>query len=84
MSLHWEPNVTPDESQWRRLEGLIQDRTGKWMIWEDRPLEATVAQLRSLGVESVVLTTCANTPDDGDYLSATLRSITALKRIGPR
>ena len=84
MSLHWEPDVAPDESQWRRLEELIHDRGGRWMIWEDRPLDATVEQLRSSGIESVVLATCANTPHDGDYLEAMQEGITALKRIGQR
>ena len=71
----------PDESQWKRLAGLIHDRGGRWMIWEDRPLEATVERLRSSGSESVVLATCANTPHEGDYLAAMQRGITALKRI---
>ena len=84
VSLHWEPNEMPDESQWRRLEGLIHDRGGRWMIWEDRPLEATVERLRSSGSESVVLATCANTPHEGDYLAAMQRGITELRRIGPR
>ena len=84
VSLHWEPNVMPDESQWQRLEGLIHDHGGRWMIWEDRPLEATVERLRSSGSESVVLATCANTPHDGDYLEAMQEGITALKRIGQR
>jgi hypothetical protein len=83
VSLHWEPNVIPDESQWRRLEELIHDRAGRWMIWEDRPLEATVERLRSAGIESVVLTPCANTPQDGDYLAAMRRGIAELKRIVP-
>ncbi len=81
VSLHWEPNEMPDESQWKRLEGLIHDRGGRWMIWEDRPLEATVERLRSSGSESVVLATCANTPHEGDYLAAMQRALTALKRI---
>jgi zinc transport system substrate-binding protein len=84
VSLHWEPNEMPDESQWRRLEDMIQDRDGGWMIWEDRPLEATAERLRSLGVESVILATCSTTPEDGDYLEVMQRGITALKRIGPQ
>ena len=84
VSLHWEPNVMPDDTQWRRLEGLIHDRAGQWMIWEGPPLEATVERLRSSGIESVVLGPCANTPHDGDYPAAMLRGVTALKRIGPR
>jgi zinc transport system substrate-binding protein len=84
VSLHWEPDVAPVESQWRRMEELIQDRGGRWMIWEGRPLDVTVERLRSSGIESVVLATCANTPHDGDYLEAMQRGITALKRIGPR
>jgi len=81
VSLHWEPNEMPDESQWKRLEGLIHDSGGRWMIWEDRPLEATVERLRSSGSESVVLATCANTPNEGDYMAAMRQGLTALKRI---
>jgi len=80
VSLHWEPNEMPDESQWRRLGELIDERPVRWMIWEDRPLDATVERLRSLGIESVVLETCANTPHDGDYLEAMQLSITASHR----
>ena len=83
VSLHWEPNETPDETQWRRLEELIHNRGGRWMIWEDRPLDATVERLRSSGIESVVLAPCANMPRDGDYLAAMVRGITALTGIGP-
>ena len=83
VSLHWEPDVAPDESQWRRLEELIHDRGGRWMIWEDRPLDATVERLRSSGIASVIFATCANTPHDGDYLEAMQRGRTALKRIAP-
>jgi zinc transport system substrate-binding protein len=84
VSLHWEPNETPDERQWQGLDDLIQERPVRWMIWEDRPLDATVERLRSPGIESVVLAPCANTPRDGDYLEIMQRGITALKRIGPR
>ncbi len=84
VSLHWEPHAMPDESQWRRLESLIHDRGGRWMIWEDRPLQAIAERLRSSGSESVVLATSANRPHEGDYLAAMQRGITALQRIGAR
>ena len=60
------------------------NRVWRWMIWEDRPLDSTAERLRSLGIESVVLAPCANRPQDGDYMEAMQRGITALKRIGPR
>jgi zinc transport system substrate-binding protein len=84
MLLHWGPNEIPDETQWQRLEELIDGRTGRWMIWEDRPLDATVERLRSAGIESVVFAPCGNTPHESDYLKAMQRGITELKRIGRR
>jgi zinc transport system substrate-binding protein len=84
VSLHWEPDQMPDESQWRELEQLFSDRGRQWMIWEDRPLDATVERLRSSGIESVVLRPCANTPVETDYLEAMQRGITALELVGMR
>jgi len=79
ISLHWEPNALPDESQWQQLEELRRDHEARWMIWENEPIPATVERLRSLGIESVVLPPCANTPGEGDYLTVMRRAAETLR-----
>ena len=79
ISLHWEPDAQPDESQWRHLEELRRDHEARWMIWESEPIHASAEGLRSLGIESVVFATCANAPDEGDYLTVMRRAVDTLR-----
>jgi hypothetical protein len=39
------------------------------MIWESEPADAIRETLESRGVSSIVFSTAANTPVNGDYLS---------------
>jgi zinc transport system substrate-binding protein len=53
-SLHWEPDVPPDEAMWRKLEAELIEHPAKLMIWEALPLPETVRRLAALGIEIVV------------------------------
>lgn len=68
-SVMWEPDVMPDDVQWQALEYWLKDHPAKWMIWEDEPIPQTVAKLKKLGIRSLVFNTCANVPDEGDFIS---------------
>jgi len=68
-SVHFEPDEPPSPAAWRDLQGILEEHPARWMLWEAEPLPETAAQLRDLGVESVVFDPSGNRPDDGDYLT---------------
>ncbi len=78
-SVHWEPDVMPDEGMWQDLTKLIRDHPAKWMIWEGVPLPGIVTRLESLGIRSVVFDPCAGTPSQVDFLSTMKKNLAALK-----
>ena len=74
VSFHWEPDEMPADDQWQ----LVASQPATLMIWETQPDAAIARRLESLGITSVVFSPCANTPDDGDFLSvmeANLRNL---------
>ncbi len=68
-ALLWEPEVTPDESGWRELDAMLEDRPVAWMLWEAEPTPTTRAELGKRGIGVIVFEPCANRPRVGDYLS---------------
>jgi zinc transport system substrate-binding protein len=70
-SLHWEPDELPDEREWESLTAFLEEQLGawSWIVFEDEPLAETKQRLTELGVRSVVVSPCANTPEAGDFLS---------------
>ena len=68
-SLHWEPDVLPDDREWEKLGALLGEHPAEWILWEDEPLRETVRRLETLGVRSVVYAPCANSPPRSDFLS---------------
>jgi zinc transport system substrate-binding protein len=80
-SLHWEPEEPPDEHAWRALEELLAEHPARWIIWEAAPSEATARRLDALGVQSIVYSPCANTPEQGDFLSVMRRNATAFEAL---
>ncbi len=78
-SLHWEPDQFPDTDMWNSLEDMLSTHAVKWMIWEGMPMTETVERLKEYGIESIVFTPCANTPETGDYLSVMKQNILNLK-----
>ena len=77
----WEPDVSPDEQMWAHLEEIIKEHPAKWMIWEGTPLPESVARLKDMGIESIVIDPCGNRPDEGDFLSVMKRNVENLKII---
>lgn len=78
-SLHWEPDVMPDASQWAELEKLLADHPAQWMVWEGEPMLEVVTRLETLGVKSLVFDPCGNRPDEGDFLSVMKRNVKNLE-----
>jgi zinc transport system substrate-binding protein len=80
-SVHWEPDQTPSEDEWRRLEGILEGFPASWMIWEGKPLDEVRGRLDALGVGSVVFDPCANIPPEGDFLSTMQKNVEALRLV---
>jgi len=80
-AVHWEPETVPDDAAIGELNKLRVDRPAAWMIWEGTPAEASIAKLKALGIESVVVHPCANRPEAGDWLSVMQANADNLSRI---
>jgi zinc transport system substrate-binding protein len=80
MSLHWEPDRVPGESEWTRLAAMQREHAAKWMIWEQAPLEASVRRLKSMGIGSVVFSPAANQPAKGDFMTVMRANLANLRR----
>ncbi len=81
VEVHWEPDQVPDGHSWEHLQEVLENHQANWMLWEGEPLEATVAGLVEIGVESVVFDPCGNRPEEGDYLSVMATNAVALGRL---
>lgn len=82
-ALHWEPDQTPDESQWSELEHILRTHPASIMLWEAPPLPDVRARLAELGVEVVVFAPLGNRPLQADFESAMRANITALDEVAP-
>jgi zinc transport system substrate-binding protein len=82
-SVHWEPDQTPGDDQWRELFELLSVHTVAWMIWENEPLTETVNRLEDLGIKSLVFRSCGNRPVEGSLMSVMLDNVAALERAFP-
>ena len=82
-SVHWEPDETPGDEQWRELLELLSERDAAWMIWEDEPLPEAVSRLEGMGIQSLVFRPCANRPTQGSFMSVMLDNVIALERAFP-
>ena len=81
-SVHWEPDVMPDEAMWQALNKLISDYPAKWMIWEGIPLPAIVTRLESLGIQIVVFDPCAGSMgSQKDFISRMKINIKTLQKV---
>ena len=79
-SVHWEPDVVPDETGWRELEALLREHPARLMIWEGEPARETVERLMRLEVHSVLFSPCSNVPKQGDFLGVMRRQGAALRQ----
>jgi len=79
-SVHWEPDVVPDETGWRELEALLREHPARIMIWEGEPARETVERLMRLEVHSVLFSPCSNVPKQGDFLGVMRSQGAALRQ----
>jgi len=79
-SFHFEPGSPISDHDIDHIKAVVQKNGAQTMLWEDRPLEESVAQLRELGVNSIVFNPCGNVPEVGDWLSVMKSNITELAK----
>ncbi len=80
-SVHWEPDEVPNHDQLRELKSILKDHPSKWMLWEGAPAGNSVAALDSMGVQSIVVSPCANRPGKMDFLAVMQQNIENIKRL---
>ena len=78
-SLHWEPDVMPDEEAWRQLRSLIAGNA--LLVWEGAPAREIAKRLEATGVDHVVLDPGANR-GESDWLSLQWENLERLTTIG--
>lgn len=82
-SVLWEPDVEPSGADWRALAKLTSQHPARRMFWEAQPKQKIVKRLQSFAVHSVVLQTCANRPEKGDFMSIMTENIQNLRLAFP-
>ena len=80
VSVHWEPDQVPDNSQLTELKEILKQHPAQWMIWEGEPVQTSVDKLKTLGVGSLVFDPCSNSPDEGDFMTVMRRNTEDLRR----
>ena len=78
-TVHWEPDETPDESEWSSLEELLESHPARTMLWEAQPLPEIAERLRKLGLESLVFAPAAAAPGPDAYPSVMRANAQALR-----
>jgi zinc transport system substrate-binding protein len=77
-SVHWEPNVLPDDGAWTELKSLVSDHRAQLLIWEGPPMQQSINKLKVMGIDSEVFQPCGNVPKTGNYLSVMTINFEAL------
>ena len=80
-SVHWEPDVTPDEVALAEFDEMAGRDGFTIMIWEGTPTPATAGALRARGIEPVEFDPCAGRPDSGDLLDVLRSGVSNLQSI---
>jgi len=80
VSVHWEPDQVPGDSQLTAFQGILKRQPAQWMIWEGEPVQTSVDKLRTLGVDSLVFDPCSNSPDQGDFITVMQRNVEDFRR----
>ena len=69
-SLLWEPGMDLTEEALAALEALQDQHAGvQYFLWEAPPKAENIEILADLGLTSIVLSPCANRPENGDFLT---------------
>lgn len=80
-SVLWEPDVVPTDAQMDDLKKVLAGHPSKWFIWEGSPLEASMAKVKELGIDSVVFDPCGSKPDGGNWLTVMKENLANLQKI---
>ncbi len=64
-----------------KLGHILDHDAARWMVWKGDPMETTVASLDERGISSLVVSPCANTPSEGDWLTVMTANAEALETI---
>ena len=80
-SVHWEPELVPDQAQWDNLKNIVDTDHPQWMIWEGNPNQVTLRRLKSQGIKSAVFKPCANKPEQGDWLAVMRQNLDNLRKV---
>jgi zinc transport system substrate-binding protein len=83
VSVHWEPDQVPSDSQLREFQRILKQHPARWMIWEAKPVQASVDKLKTLRVDSLVFDPCSNVPARGDFMTVMQRNLEDLRRAFP-
>jgi len=78
-SVHWDTDEMPPPQEWEALKRTLAGHPAKWMLWEAAPLAEVAAQLKAMGVASVVFDLCGNRPREGDFLTVMRANVENLK-----
>ena len=79
-SLHWDPSEAPGHFAWAAFEEKLEGHPARLMVWEAEPLAETVVELEGRGIQSVVFSPAAATPESGDYVSVMKDNVARLER----
>jgi len=80
VSVHWEPDQVPNDSQFGEFQGILKQHPARWMIWEGEPVQVSVEKFKTLGVESLVFDPCGNVPEQADFLMVMRSNIDNLRK----
>jgi zinc transport system substrate-binding protein len=79
-SVMWEPEIMPQQNQWDALQQLLATHSAGWMIWEGQPDKQSATRLEELDINSLVFSPCANTPEEGDFISVMKNNIREIEK----
>ena len=80
-TVHWEPDVVPDEKGMDELKEILMDFPAKVMIWEDTPKAESVEKLKEMGIKSVVFNPAGNRPENDDFLKTMRGNVASLGEL---
>ena len=62
------------------LNAILAGHRARWMIWEGEPAKESIEKLETVGLKSVVLSSCFNVPDSGDFMTVMKANLEALEK----
>ncbi len=84
VSFLWEPEVVPDNEQWRALAATAKSRGARVMIWEGEPAVGSRRRLEALGIDIIVFAPAMNVSDEGDFFSVMLANAESVRAAAAR